>query len=110
MPAFEVWMATDPRNNPDAPKGPFNMPKNSVPEEQESQRLEKEAGTRFKEGEVANQTSDNYIFTTVILASVLFLAGIQSRLKSMPGRLIILIFSLSILIYGLINIIRFPIE
>jgi hypothetical protein len=110
MPAFEAWIATQPRNNPDAPKSPFVMAEYNVVEADEAIRLEEEAEIKFKEGEAANQTGDNYIFNTVILASVLFLAGIQSRLNSIPSRLIMLLFSLSILAYGLIRIIQYPIQ
>ena len=110
MPAFEAWIATQPRNNPDAPKSPFVMAEYNVVEADEAIRLEEEAEIKFMEGQAANQTGDNYIFNTVILASVLFLAGIQSRLNSIPSRLIMLLFSLSILAYGLIRIIQYPIQ
>jgi hypothetical protein len=108
-PAFEAWLATDPVNNPDAPKSPFSMPEYSLPEEEESQSLLEQAENKFNEGQEANQISDNYVFMTIIFASVLFLGGIQSRFKSVPPRLIIVFLSLLILLYGLYNLITFPI-
>jgi len=108
--AFETWLATDPRNNPDAPKSPFSMPEYTVSLSQEADRLEQEASKTFDEGSEANEISDNYILNTVVLASVLFLAGMQSRIKSVPARMLIVILGLFILTYGLVNIATYPIQ
>ena len=108
--AFEAWLATDPRNNPEAPKSPFSMPEYTVSQAQEADRLEQESSKTFAEGGAANQTSDNYILNTVILASVLFLAGVQTRIKSVPARMIIVILALLILADGLVNIVSYPIN
>ena len=108
--AFEAWLATDPRNNPEAPKSPFSMPEYTVSQAQEADRLEQESSKTFAEGGAANQTSDNYILNTVILASVLFLAGVQTRINSVPARMIIVILALLILAYGLVNIVSYPIN
>ena len=108
--AFEAWLATDPRNNPEAPKSPFSMPEYTVSQAQEADRLEQEASKTFAEGGAANQTSDDYILNTVILASVLFLAGVQTRIKSVPARMFIVILSLMILALGLVNIVSYPIQ
>ena len=108
--AFMAWLATEPRNNPDAPKSPFSMPEYTVSFSEEADRLEQEASETFDEGSVANQTSDNYILNTVVLASVLFLAGVQTRIKSVPMRMLIVILGLIILTYGLTNIATYPIQ
>ena len=108
--AFEAWLATDPRNNPDAPKSPFSMPEYTVSQAQEADRLEQEASKTFAEGGAANQTSDDYILNTVILASVLFLAGVQTRIKLVPARMFIVVLSLMILALGLVNIVSYPIQ
>jgi hypothetical protein len=108
--AFDAWLATDPANNPDAPKSPFTMPEYSLELSQEAERLEKEASKTFEDGSAANQTSDDYILNTVIMASVLFLAGVQSRIKSVPLRMVIVILGLIILAFGLVNIVRYPIN
>ena len=108
--AFEAWLATDPRNNPEAPKSPFSMPEYTVSQAQEADRLEQESSKSFAEGGAANQTSDKYILNTVILASVLFLAGVQTRINSVPARMFIVILALLILAYGLVNIVSYPIN
>lgn len=109
-PAFEAWVATDPRNNPDAPSSPFAMPEYQVSQADEAVRLEEEAAITFDEGKVANQTSDDYILNTVILASVLFLSGIASRFEWLPVRIIIIIFGLIMLMFGLFNVATYPIN
>ncbi|HUV27771.1 MAG TPA: hypothetical protein VMW34_10440 [Anaerolineales bacterium] len=108
-PAFDAWVATDPANNPDAPKSPFAMPEYQVSLVQEADRLEVEATETFAKGQVANQTSDNYILNTVFLASVMFLGGIATRFKAMSARWVIILFSLLILVFGLYNILTYPI-
>ena len=77
---------------------------------QEADRLEQGASNTFAEGRRKTQNSDNYILNTVILASVLFLAGLQTRIKSVPARMLIIILSLIILTYGLFNIATYPIQ
>lgn len=109
-PAFEAWLATDPVNNPDAPATPFSMPEYQLSLAAEADRLEMEAEATFAEGTEANQTSDKYILNTVFLASVLFLGGIATRFKAMSARWVIIVFSLVILIYGLINLLTYPIQ
>jgi hypothetical protein len=109
-PAFEAWLATKPVTNPDAPPTPFDMPEYQVSKAQEAVQLETDAEAKFAEGTEANQTSDDYILNTVILASVLFLSGISSRMKAMSARWVIIIFSLAILSFGLINIFTYPIN
>jgi hypothetical protein len=107
--AFEAWLVTDPRNNPDAPQSPFSMPEYVVSFGQEAERLEEEASLTFEQGSTANQISDDYILNTVVLASVLFLAGVQTRLNSVPARMFIVLLSIIILTYGLVNIATYPI-
>jgi len=109
-PAFEAWIATEPVANPDAPSTPFEMPEYRVSAAEESSILEEQAAESFAKGEAANQIGDNYILNTVFLASVLFLGGIASRFKAMSARWVILLFSLGILVFGLYNIITYPIQ
>lgn len=110
LPAFEAWIETHPATNPDAPPSPFSMPEYKLEKAIEAERLEEEAGNTFDTGVEANQTSDNYILNTVILAGVLFLGGITSRFKAMSARWVIIVFSLLILVYGLSNLLRYPIN
>jgi hypothetical protein len=110
VPAFEAWIALEPVKNPESPKSPFAMPEYKVELQEEAERLETEAEKKFQAGTEANQIGDNYVLNTVFLASVLFLAGIQSRVKTIPMRFLLDLLALAILSYGLYNIITLPIE
>lgn len=109
-PAFEAWLETEPVKNPGAPSSPFEMPEYHVSLALEADMLEEQAAEFFAQGEAANQIGDSYILNTVFLASVLFLGGIASRFKAMSARWVILLFSLAILVFGLYNIITYPIQ
>jgi hypothetical protein len=77
--AFDAWIATDPFENPDAPPGPQAMPEYVPTGLARSRELDAEADELFAEGHEAAETADNYVRTTVILASVLFLVGISTQ-------------------------------
>jgi hypothetical protein len=109
-PAFSAWIETEPRNNPEAAQSPFALPEYVVGEQVEADRMEKNAEELFALGMDANGISDEYVVNTVILASVLFLAGIQSRFRSIWLRLTIIAVGLIILSVGLYNIISLPIQ
>lgn len=109
IPAFEAWVAADPQNNPDIPSQPFLMEEYQVASMQESVALEEEASELFLEGEQANQTSDDYAFSTVLLATVLFFAGIATRFDWQPIRWVLLAIGIGLLIFGVYNLLSLPI-
>ena len=108
-PAFEAWVAADPVNNPDAPSQPFLMEEYKVASMQEATELEEEASVLFVAGEQANQTSDDYAFSTVLLATVLFFAGIATRFEWQPIRWVLLAIGIGLLIFGVYNLLTLPI-
>ncbi len=109
IPAFEAWVAADPQNNPDAPSQPFLMEEYQLASMQESTRLEEEASVLFSEGERANQTSDDYAFSTVLLATVLFFAGIATRFEWQPIRWVLLGIGIMLLVFAVYNLMSLPI-
>ncbi len=108
-PAFEAWVATDPVNNPDAPSQPFLMEEYQVASMQEAEQLEEDASALFTEGERANQTSDDYAFSTVLLATVLFFAGIATRFEWQPIRWVLLAIGIGLLVFGVYTLLSLPI-
>ncbi len=108
-PAFEAWLATDPANNPDAPPTPFRMEEYQLESFEEANRLEEEASELFEEGERANKTSDDYAFSTVLLATVLFFAGIATRFEWQPIRWVLLFVGIVLLVFGVYNLLSLPI-
>jgi hypothetical protein len=109
-PAFDAWLLTDPKNNPNAPKSPFAMPEYSLAKNEEADALEQKAGEYFDAAESANEIADRYVLDTVILASVLFLAGMSSQVKAKRVKTGVVIFALLILAWGLYSIIILPIQ
>jgi hypothetical protein len=86
QPAFDAWVATSPKTNPDAPLTPFAMPQYKLAEAEHSSQLNAQAGVHAGEAEVANQRADNYVLAVVLLASSLFFAGISTKLHSLRQR------------------------
>jgi hypothetical protein len=89
--AFDSWLATDPATNPNAPKGPTYMPDYVQPGLAQSHRLDAQADANYTLGEVAASNSDNYVRTTIFLASVLFLVGISSHFRVRGARIALVI-------------------
>ena len=85
--AFTPWIATDPFTNPSAPKGPTYMPEYVEPELAQTDHLDKEADNLYDEGSTDGENSDDYVRTTVFLASVLFLVGISGHFRLRAARI-----------------------
>jgi hypothetical protein len=108
-PAFNAWLATKPVQNPEAPSSPFVMPEYQLAATQQAEDLEQQASATFDEGKAANQQSDDYILNAVILASVLFLAGIAPRFDWLPVRVVIIVVAFLLLALGAYNLVTYPI-
>ena len=105
--AFVAWLATHPFSNPNAPPGPSFMPQYTNPQIDQGNALNDEATAIFDEGTQARETSDNYIRTTVVLATVLFLLALSQRFRIREVRIAVLIVSGLLMVYGLGAIISF---
>ena len=77
--AFDAWRATSPETNPNAPKGPTYMPEYKQPELDQAGALDAQASQELNDGVSDGGTSDDYILTTLFLASVLFIVGISTQ-------------------------------
>ena len=84
--AFEAWLLTDPATNPDAPPGPTFMKEYRAARPGAVSSLEKKAAALYKDGWGPVATSDEYVRTTVLLASVLFLVGISGHFRFAGAR------------------------
>jgi hypothetical protein len=106
--AFDAWIASHPFTNPDAPPGPSFMPEYTNPQIEQGDALNEEATGIFEEGTQARETSDDYIRTTVVLATVLFLMALSQRFRIREVRIAVLIISGLLMLYGLGTILSFP--
>jgi hypothetical protein len=104
-PAVDAWLETDPLNNSDAPSHPLAMPEYVVPELKRSETLQQEAELLFEEGIHANQQSDEFVLNTVYLATVLFFAGIATKIEGRPARIAIVVLGISLLFFGVYHLV-----
>ncbi|MET1011802.1 MAG: hypothetical protein ABWY83_05430 [Actinomycetota bacterium] len=106
--AFDAWLATDPFSNPDAAPGPSFMPEYVNAQIQRGSELNELAKHVFDEGTAARGRADDYIRTTVVLATVLFLLALSQRFKILRVRVGVLVLAGGLMLYGLLAIITFP--
>ncbi len=99
-PAFEAWLALAPEG--EAPPGsPLDLPEYAPESQAQAERRLAEAEAFADESADANQTGDNFVLTAVIMASVLFFAGVGTKLKGRLVRLIMLLFAALLFLGGL---------
>jgi hypothetical protein len=106
--AFDAWIALDPFSNPDAPPGPSFMPEYANPLLEEGAELNDASARLFNEGTTSRHHADEYIRTTVVLATVLFLLALSQRFRVRQVRLGVLVVAIVLIAYGLGSIITFP--
>lgn len=97
-PALEAWLATQPSTNPDAPPSPFAMKEYSVAADLEAERLEQLANARIADAHTFDRHSDNYVAVTVLLAIVLFFAGVGPKLHGRRASQLMVVMAIVFLI------------
>ena len=107
--AFDAWMATHPFTNPNAPPGAQSMPQYKPTGQAQSRVLDAKADDLTSEGEHDGETADDYVRTTMILASVLFLVGISSHFAIRSVRIGVLTLASVLLVAATIAVIRLPV-
>jgi hypothetical protein len=106
--AFKAWLATDPFTNPNAPKGPTYMRQYVVPELNEATVLDSRADALYAEGVADGGHSDDYVRTTVFLATVLFLVGISGHFRVRSARIGLIAVGGVILVVSVVFLIALP--
>ena len=106
--AFEAWLAADPFSNPDVPPGPSFMPEYVNDQLQRGSELNERATHVFEEGTAARSRADDYIRTTVVLATVLFLLALSQRFSISHVRVGVLVLAAGLMLYGIFAILTFP--
>jgi hypothetical protein len=110
QPAFQAWIATKPRTNPDAPLSPFAMPQYKLDATTQADSLEAQAAAASTSVGQYIQRADNYSLTVVLFAASLFFAGISTRLSSRKARVVVLGLGYALFVGGLIWIATFPVS
>jgi hypothetical protein len=107
-PAFEAWLATHPRKNPNAPADPSDLPQYRIPQEAQGRALNAQADHYFEEGQSAAGTADKYVRLTVFLAAVLFLVGIGSRFPVRVARYGLVCVAAVLLVVSVVQLLGLP--
>lgn len=109
-PAFDAWVATRPRTNSSAPLSPFAMPQYKLAATAMADRLEVQAASFSQKVGDFIQRADNYSLAVVLFAASLFFAGISTRLRSPPTRMVVLGLGYALFLGSLIWIATFPVS
>ena len=109
-PAVQAWFASEPFLDPDAPPSPFDMPEYDLAARRLAEKLQDDADQFSQAAREANQTSDNYVITTVLAALVLFFAGVSSKLIRPRNRVLLLSLAIIVLVGTMIRVFSLPIE
>jgi len=110
LPAFNAWVATKPRFNPDSPPSPFAMPEYRLAAQEQADKLEEQANLLVAEGSAALQTNNDYVLTTVFLASVLFFATLSMRMHWYRVKAAVLLMALIMLLVSIYRLISLPVH
>jgi hypothetical protein len=110
QPAFEAWVATRPRKNPNAPLSPFAMPQYKLAATVKADRLEVRAATSSQRAGNFIERADDYALALVLFASSLFFAGISTRLHSSASRMVVLGLGATLFLGTVIWIATFPVS
>ena len=90
QPAFDAWMAQAPPG--EYPSGtPFDLPQYQPEARRKADQLNAEAEEFAAAAREANQLGDNFVLVAVVMASVLFFAGVGTKVKSRGIRLFMLV-------------------
>ena len=89
--AVEAWLATDPRNNPDAPPHPFVMPEYRVEQDSIGAAEASRSDETWQKAREYDERADRYVLLTVVFASVLFFAGISEKFEHYGVRTAVLL-------------------
>jgi hypothetical protein len=107
--ATKAWLATDPLNNPDAPRSPFDMPEYRLPEQDAAEQKDQLAVKKFAKAAEADEHADNYVLLTVIFAMVLFFSGISGKFQWRVIDGAVLGLAVIVLLGGLVGLVQMPV-
>jgi hypothetical protein len=106
-PAFDEWLASAPEG--EQPAGtPFTSVLYAPASEAEAERLTAAAELKAAGARESNQIGDNFVLMAVIMASVLFFAGIGTKFKGRLTRLIMITIAMLLFAGGFLVILSLP--
>jgi hypothetical protein len=109
-PAFDAWIAMDPKTSSDAPPTPFAMDEYQLAARNQAAELDAAAEASAAKVQQNIQRSSNYVLTVVLYAVVLFFAGVSTRLASRRLRWVLTGAGVLVLVCALAWIATFPVS
>jgi hypothetical protein len=112
-PAVDAWLETEPFQTlglEESAPLPYELDAYQLASRQEAIRLSALAADLTEDARQSNDTSDSYIFTAVLFATVLFFAGVSGKMDQRRNRLIILGLGISVLIGAALSLAALPID
>lgn len=107
LPAFDTWLVSG--SGDELPPGtPFTLPEYLLEAQEDAERLEAEAAAAFEEGGEANQVGDNFVLAAVMLASVLFFAGLAGTFDSLRAQVFLLSLGAAMFLVGTVIVLTLP--
>jgi hypothetical protein len=106
--AVDAWLETSPWEPTEDPTTPFQVPEYTSAAADDAERLEDEADRKAEDAREANDISDRYVLVTIMLASVLFFAGIGSKMDTFKARMVMLGVGGTLLVVSTVIVVSFP--
>jgi hypothetical protein len=106
--AFAAWIRAGGLTNPNAPPGPSFMPQYHNHDWERAARLERQASADFTAGTQARHDGEDFIRTTVVFATVLFLVAVGQRFRIQAARRGLIVVSLGLLAFALYLVVTTP--
>jgi hypothetical protein len=107
-PAFRAWLAQDPLESHAAVPSPFHLPEYRLARAEEALALTERAEDALREGQEASALGDTYIMHALILATVLFFAGISKLFRVPAMQYLLLGLAAALLVYCAGSIVMLP--
>ncbi len=112
-PAIEAWVATNPFRSLGVEESsllPYEMDEYQLAARQEAIRLASVAEGHVEDARESNDTSDAYVFTAVLFATVLFFAAVSGKMEDRRNRMIVLTLGILVLLGTSIFLVTLPID
>ncbi len=108
--AVDEWLALDPLENSAAPATPFDLESYVIPAADTADELRAEAEQHAQDALDYNQQSDNYVFSSVLFAMVLFFAAFSTKVDSRIPAGIMMAVACVVFVVEVVIIASYPIE
>lgn len=108
--ATDAWLDTKPFQTDDAPSSPFVMDEYVLAANDQADDLQDQADQKSTDARTANQDGDNYTITSVLFATVILLAALSGKVRTLRTARLLLGLSVVLFIGSVGIIATYPIE